>query len=64
MENNQNKIMNKIELDGGKYTLIEKPTGTWEALRYGEPWRDLVGDNLIHFLICKVQELEEKLKER
>lgn len=44
MENN----IIKWESKDKKYTVIfNEKTGEFKALRYGEPWRDLVGDNLI-----------------
>jgi hypothetical protein len=37
-----------MELGGGKYTLVwDEPGGRQRALRYGEEWRELTGDNLI-----------------
>ena len=55
--------MYKLELENGKYTIIEDLNkGKFEALRYGDDWRSLIGDNLILALVYKVQELEEKLK--
>jgi len=55
--------MYKLELQNGKYTILEDlNNGKFEALRYGNDWRNLVGDNLILALVNKVQELEDKLK--
>lgn len=54
--------MYKLELENGKYTIIEDLNkGKFEALRYGDEWRNLgaEGDNLILALVYKVQELEE-----
>ena len=48
-----------IDLDNGKYTVILSD-GTFVALRHGEPWRDLCGDNLIFFLVHRIAELEEE----
>ncbi len=44
----------RVELDGGKYTVIRENDGRMHALRYGEPWRDLVGDNLIYWLMVEI----------
>ena len=54
--------MNEIELENGKYTIIynEKPF-EFKALRYGEEWRDLTGDNLILALINHISDLEARL---
>lgn len=47
----------QIELNGGKYTYVFDQ-GKQYALRYGEPWRDLTGDNLVYWMAAKIQELE------
>lgn len=55
----------ELELDGGKYKIILSGA-RFEALRYGEPWRDLTGDNLVLFLTHEIESLRQqfiKLKE-
>lgn len=48
----------RIEVGGGKYTLIND-YGKLTALRYGQPWvRDLTGDNLVYWLMVRILELE------
>ena len=50
----------KIELEDGKYTLLQNDDGTGlRALRYGEEWRDLLGDNLVAALGHQIQDLTE-----
>lgn len=51
-----------IELDNGKYTVMYDENNQYpmKCLRYGEEWRDLVGDNLIFWLCAKIEELEER----
>ena len=51
-----------IELDNGKYAVIYDENNQYpmKCLRYGEEWRNLVGDNLIFWLCAKIEELEEK----
>ena len=51
-----------IELDNGKYTVMYDENNQYpmKCLRYGEEWRDLVGDNLIFWLCAKIEELEDK----
>lgn len=46
-----------ITLDNGKYTVVYDATGAYpeQCLRYGEPWRDLVGDNLIFWLCAELE---------
>lgn len=52
-----------IELDNGKYTVMYDENNQYpmKCLRYGEEWRDLIGDNLIFWLCTKIEELEEKI---
>lgn len=52
----------KVELSNGKYTYIREATGKQYALRHGEPWRDLVGDNLISDMGYKIEELEQRIE--
>ena len=51
-----------LRLLDGKYELVVKKNGGMEALRNGEPWRDLAGDNLVYGLFAHIQELEQALK--
>lgn len=37
----------EVSVLGGKYTVVMDSEGRLSALRYGEPWRDCVGDGLI-----------------
>ena len=40
------------DFDDGKYTVIfDEKTYRLEALRYGEPWQDLCGNNLVYFML-------------
>lgn len=55
--------MLRVDVGGGKYTVIQDAVGRLFALRYGEPWRDLVGDNLVHAMACEIVTLREKLIE-
>jgi hypothetical protein len=51
-----------IDLENGKYKLIHYIDAGLVALRYGEPWRKLTGDNLIYFLGLKIIELNEEIE--
>lgn len=52
----------KVTLDGGKYTWVsEYSSGKQYALRHGEEWSDLVGDNLTLAMGTRIFELEEAL---
>lgn len=59
--------MIELEICDGKYTVLlpQEPHEKLSALRYGEPWRDLVGDNLVHGLAVELYDAKreiEKLK--
>lgn len=43
-----------------EFTKIEG-TAPVKCLRYGEEWRDLLGDNLIFWLCARIEELEEEI---
>ena len=51
--------MTKIELADGKYTVTHDNGNNLKALRYGEDWRDLVGDGLVLALVQRIEELED-----
>jgi len=50
-----------IELEGGKYTVYQEKGGALKALRYGEPWQDLCGNNLVFYLMVELIEAKEKI---
>ncbi len=52
----------EISLLDGKYTILINDLGALSALRYGEPWRNLVGDNLVRAMAVEIEELREKVK--
>jgi hypothetical protein len=52
-----------VTLEDGKYTVIQNPNGSLEALRYGEKWRDCTGDKLILSLAQEVENLRNKIKD-
>ena len=58
--------MKTILLDHGKYTVVYDETDSYpvKCLRYGEEWRDLLGDNLIFWLCATIQDLEYQIKHR
>jgi len=51
----------KIDLDNGNYTLLFEE-GKLRALRYGEEWRDLVGDNLVLVMGFEIERLRKRLE--
>jgi len=53
----------RIDLCDGKYTLIYDPSiGQSECLRYGEPWRQLVGDKMVLACFDEIVELRQRVK--
>lgn len=57
--------MAKIELDGGKYTVVNELSegGGFYALRYGQVWRTLAGDKLVLSMFHEIERLQNKLSE-
>lgn len=50
----------RIDLYDGKYTYVCNDDGSDQhALRYGERWRDLVGDGFVLAMAQKIEELEQ-----
>jgi hypothetical protein len=47
----------RVDVEGGKYTVIQDHNGELKALRYGQPWRNLSGDKLV---LCLAQELDQR----
>jgi hypothetical protein len=46
----------------GEYTVIQEPDGRLHALRHGQPWREMLGDNLVLSLAQEVERLREQLE--
>lgn len=53
----------RIELDEGKYIYYFTDDGKQLIYRNGDLWRNETGDNLIYFMACKINELQEALEE-
>ena len=49
----------EIVLADGKYIYLRKD-GQQEVLRYGEPWRDLVGDKFVFCMADRIEDLERE----
>jgi len=45
----------------GKYTVVLPANGKLHALRYGQPWRDCIGDGLILSLAQEIETLNGRL---
>lgn len=52
-----------VEVENGKYAVIQEKDGNLYALRYGEKWRDLCGDKLVLALAYEVAQLREKVNQ-
>lgn len=55
--------IDRISVADGKYTVVIDG-GKLSALRHGEPWRDLSGDNLIYWLAVELKAAREALAAR
>lgn len=49
----------KTEIKVEKYTVIHENGTNFHALRHGEKWRDLTGDNLVLALVSRIEQLEK-----
>lgn len=49
----------KTEIKVGEYTVIHENGTNFHALRHGEQWRDLTGDNLVLALVSRIEHLEK-----
>lgn len=52
-----------VSVDNGKYTVIMEADGHLHALRHGEPWQDLTGNNLVYFLASELEAAQKALSE-
>ncbi|UUZ85636.1 hypothetical protein LJK88_20320 [Paenibacillus sp. P26] len=50
----------KIKISDKYEIVIDLENGLFEALRYGEKWRNLVGDNLLLSMAYEIQELKQR----
>jgi hypothetical protein len=55
--------MLRVEVCEGKYTVIQDKDGKLTALRYGEKWRECVGDGLILALAYGLDEERKQARE-
>jgi hypothetical protein len=56
--------MKELKLCDGKYTVVNELNsgGGFYALRYGEKWRTLAGDNLVYAMFQEIEDLRDNLK--
>lgn len=55
--------MKTYTFEDGKYRIDRSNTGHLYASRYGEPWRDLTGDNLVAVLLDRIDDHERVVGE-
>jgi len=55
--------MEQLSLENGKYLIVNGlgKGGGIHALRYGEVWRDLTGDNLVLAMFHRIEELQNEV---
>lgn len=51
-----------LDVADGKYSVYQEKDGALQALRYGEKWRDLTGDNLVFNLMVELIEAKKTIK--
>lgn len=56
MEAKHNGISTQLELEQGKYIIVNYVDGSTHIFRYGEQWRDVTGDNVIFFLVAMIED--------
>ena len=54
--------MIKVSICDDKYTIIQDASGRTNVLRYGEPWRDVTGDNVILGAAYEIDKLQSRIK--
>jgi len=52
----------KVPVGHNKYTVVFDSEGNLSALRYGEKWRDCIGDGLILTLAQDLDDLRNKVR--
>lgn len=55
----------RIDIDDGKYTIVQPEDGQAYALRYGKPWlsaEQMTGTKMILAMAYELEELRAKLK--
>lgn len=50
----------RVQVEDGKYEVVQEESGKCYALRYGEEWQDLTGNK---FVLGMAYELDEARKE-
>lgn len=51
-----------MKFEDGKYEVVfDENNIPREVLRYGEPWRDILGDKFLALVLCELQESKAML---
>ncbi len=53
----------RVDVAGGKYTVVQDEGGALRALRHGQEWRDCCGDNLIYYLASELEDARRRIAE-
>lgn len=56
-------ILLDVTVYDGKYRLIQRKDEGLQALRWGEPWRDLTGDGFVLALGQEIESLRDRMEE-
>lgn len=51
----------RLDVELGKYTLLQRCDGRLEALRRGAPWRDMTGDKMVGALFSELRAARDEL---
>lgn len=51
--------MRELELEDGKYRIVQEDSGYMACFRHDEAWCDLTGDKLVGALVSEVEELRK-----
>lgn len=53
-----------VKVYDGKYTVVaDEDMKNFRALRYGEEWQDLCGNNLVYCLAFELQEARDEIRQ-
>ena len=52
----------RVSIEDGKYEYVCHEDGSAEALRYGERWRDCLGDKFTYCMASEIESLRKQLE--
>jgi len=50
-----------VSVNSDKYRVVLDDKTGFKCYRYGEEWKDIVGDNLIYWLAAELQEARDRI---